>query len=170
MFSTLESKLTAAGETWSAQRVLDLFAGSGALGLEAMSRGAQDVVFVDKASAVASVLRENCHTVGVDPRSCHTMSVRTWLTQPRGEGSSFTMAFVDPPYALPSVELVELLGHVEKVLLPGALVVVERASGDPCPLSPGFEFLDERTYGDTTLWYGRCTRLQSGDPNAVEIT
>lgn len=172
MFSTLDAKLTASGTGWSKQHVLDLFAGSGALGLEAMSRGAHDVVFVDKSATVSSVLRENCRTVGVDPRSCRTKSVRAWLTHDNAhdnaESSPFTMVFVDPPYAFPTDELIEILALLENLLAPNALVVVERASSDSCPLSPGLEFLDERTYGDTTLWYGRSTRLPTGAPSAME--
>lgn len=151
MFATLESMLLREGRGWEGLRVADLFAGSGALGFEAASRGASSVVLVERARGALAVLRSNAEALGLAGCAVAAADAAAWCRAPRGP---FDLVLVDPPYDLPSGEVAVLLTALAPSLAPGAVIVVERRAGDPCPLPGGFE-ADERRYGDTVLWYGR---------------
>ena len=132
-------------------RVLDLFAGSGALGLEALSRGAATVTFVERHRGAVDVLRRNSATVGLSGSTVVTQPVDRALA---GElpGGPFDLVVADPPYHLPKAELTSLLTRLVVHLAPGATIVVERAARDgalpwPAVLHRG----DPRRYGDTAL-------------------
>jgi 16S rRNA (guanine966-N2)-methyltransferase len=132
-------------------RVLDLYAGSGGLGLEALSRGAEQVTFVERANASLTALRRNIETVGLPGTAVISDDAARIL---RGEvpGGPFDLVFADPPYRLPKAQLADLLADVVGHLAPGGTVVVERAARDGAPpwpteLNPG----DPRRYGDTAL-------------------
>ena len=137
-------------------RVLDLYAGSGALGLEALSRGAAEVVFVENAPRVVPVLRKNVATVGLPGTRVVAGSVPAVVAgAPLG---TFDVVLADPPYATPVGEVFGVLGGLAGGgwLAPGAVVVVERSARDapfewPTPLVA----LRERRYGEAMLRYGR---------------
>lgn len=134
------------------RRVLDLYAGSGALGFEALSRGAARAVFVERAARPAAVLRANIESLGLADRTRVVAGdARRALGRLASEGERFDLAFLDPPYA--SDELAGALGTLVSagLLAPGATVVVERGRRHPVPTVPGLVLLDERRYGDTVI-------------------
>ncbi|WP_347057603.1 16S rRNA (guanine(966)-N(2))-methyltransferase RsmD [Blastococcus sp. HT6-30] len=136
--------------------VLDLYAGSGALGLEALSRGAGTVVFVESGRAVLPVLRANLATVGLPGGRVVAGSVPAVVAGPAPQ--AFDVVLADPPYAVPTDEVRDVLRALvaRDWLAPGGVVVVERSSREqgwewPTPL----EGLRERRYGEAVLRYGR---------------
>jgi 16S rRNA (guanine966-N2)-methyltransferase len=143
--SALEARLGGlAGRT-----VLDLFAGTGAVGLELLSRGATSVTLVESDPLVAKVLRANVAAVGpaLGPGAANVVVGRAENVHLEGP---FDVVFVDPPYAL-DVDpiLLSAAGYVS------AVMVVERATRSADPVWPqGFEAPLARKYGDSTLWYG----------------
>ena len=133
--------------------VLDLFAGSGALGLEALSRGARSATFVEKARPAVLALAANARALGVEDQ---VTVVAGDVSAPVRGGRTYGLVFLDPPYDWSGVPLV-LKGLVTSgALVPGAWVVVEHATRDPAPVAPGpLEHRFDRTYGDTTLTFYR---------------
>lgn len=134
LFASLESLVDLNGT-----HVLDLFAGSGALGLEARSRGAADVILVDRAPAVTRVIAENIARVALPGVRCERAEVRTFL---RGPARPQDVVFIDPPYEVPAREVEEILGLLgDGWLTDGAVVVVERgtpgSSGPPATRMSG---------------------------------
>jgi 16S rRNA (guanine966-N2)-methyltransferase len=155
LFSTLESWDAIAGA-----RVLDLYAGSGALGLEAASRGAASVVLVERNAKAAALCRANAAAVGraVGPRSVSievaARSVRSHLTV---AGSPADLVLVDPPYDVSEAEIADDLAGVARILSPEGVLVVERSSRSPEPMWPaGVEAIRSRAYGETTLWFAEA--------------
>lgn len=136
--------------------VVDLYAGSGALGLEALSRGAASADLVERAPRAASVAQRNARTVAaaIGPDAVarvHRTSADAYLHTGPGP---FDLAFLDPPYDLDDDALAETLALLADVLAPGATVVVERASRSPEPRLPhALEPTRSKRYGDTTLWW-----------------
>jgi len=136
--------------------VLDLYAGSGALGLEALSRGAASAVFVESGAGVLPVLKDNLAAVGLPGGRVIAGSVPTVV---RGAPSgSFDLVLLDPPYTTPVDEVQEVLGALVSGgwLAPGAVLVVERSSREspwdwPTPLVG----LRDRRYGEAQLRYGQ---------------
>lgn len=131
--------------------VLDLFAGTGALGLEALSRGAAHVTFVERARPALTVLRSNIDTVGLPGTEIVASEVMTAL---RGAlaGRPFDLVLADPPYHHPNAEVSAFLEAVVDHLAPGGVVVVERTARDGAPTWPsGLLAGTPRRYGDTTL-------------------
>ncbi|MET7670577.1 RsmD family RNA methyltransferase, partial [Micromonospora luteifusca] len=136
----------------------DLYAGSGAVGLEALSRGARHVLLVESDPRAARVIRENVATLraGTAARLV-TGKVATVLAAGPG-GEAYDVVFADPPYAVPAEEITAVLTALVDGgwLAPDALVVVERSSR-----TRQFDWVDgitaerSRRYGETTLWYGR---------------
>jgi 16S rRNA (guanine966-N2)-methyltransferase len=131
-------------------RVLDLFAGSGALAIEALSRGARFALLVDNAAEARAVLRANVEAFGLGGVT------RIWRADATRLGSApaggpFALAFLDPPYGqgLAAPALASLIegGWLE----PDALCVVEEAARAEVPAPPGLASVDERTYGDTRI-------------------
>jgi len=152
IFSALESRDAVHGAT-----VLDLYAGSGALGLEAASRGAAEVVLVEKAKPAADVCRRNADAVtraarGHRPRIRVAMrAVGTYLESAVGP---FDLVFIDPPYDLGEGSLAHDLELLAPLLAADAVVVVERSSRSPEPQWPaGIAPERRRDYGETTLWW-----------------
>lgn len=137
-------------------RVLDLYAGSGALGLEAASRGAAAVTLVDSAKAAAAACRRNAATLGLGQVQVVAATVRSYLA---GEPTTaYDLVLVDPPYDVTEETLGELLAHLPRWLAEDAVVVVERSRRSPEPTWPtALERTDERRYGDTTLWFASTT-------------
>ena len=144
----------------SGRRVIDLFAGSGALGLEALSRGAAACLFVETDPAERGAIRDNIEALGVKGElfgrtRIHRRDATDLGPKPGGEGAPFDLAFLDPPYArgLGEAALTQLAGG--GWLAPGALAVLERGA-DEAPLdAAGFEPLDDRRYGAARVWFLR---------------
>ena len=141
-------------------RVLDLYAGSGAVGLEALSRGAAEALLIESDAAAVRVIRQNIETLGLPGASVIQDKVGRALRRGPGPGGPRDLVFADPPYAVTDGELGAVLVTLEAAgwLAPGALVVVERdaRSGVP-PWPPGYAQARSRTYGETVLWYGRAS-------------
>ena len=137
-------------------RVLDLYAGSGAVGLEALSRGAGHVLLVEQDARAARVIKENISSIGLPGAVLVTDRVERVLA--RGpDGDRYDVVFADPPYALAdaAVERVLVLLAEAGWLAPAALVVVERATrSGPVTWPDGFVPDRERRYGEATFWYG----------------
>lgn len=139
LFSSLGNQVTEA-------RVLDLFAGSGSLGLEALSRGAATVTFVERDRRVCDVLGKNIEAVGLGGEIVRG-DVARFLSAGVGEAD---LVFLDPPYAMSSEEVSGLFSKLEPWLAPGAIVVLHRRAGDPNPAT-NLEVDDDRSYGGTHL-------------------
>lgn len=136
-------------------RVLDLYAGSGALGLEALSRGAAHVQFVESNRGAAAVLSRNVEALGLPGAQVTTADVHAVL---RGDpGQPYDVVLADPPYALDEEALSGVLNALAggRWLAPAALVVVERPAKAVPPTWPDGVFaLTQRRYGDTAVYYG----------------
>ena len=139
-------------------RVLDLYAGSGALGLEALSRGAAEALLVDRDHAAARAIRANIDTLGFDGRAVLRQSPVAAVLAGPGPGDPFDLVLLDPPYDTPAadVEAVVLALVEGQWLARDATVVVERAAGSP-PLNwpPGWGSTWERCYGDTLVLFAQ---------------
>ncbi|MBI2249320.1 MAG: 16S rRNA (guanine(966)-N(2))-methyltransferase RsmD [Brevundimonas diminuta] len=137
-------------------RVIDLYAGSGALGFEALSRGAAFCLFVDTDDGARGAIRENMDAYGLFGRCrVHRRSATDLGPRPGSAGEAFTLAFLDPPYAkgLGEQTLARLLEG--GWLAPGAIVVFERGSDEPEIDTPGYERLDARDYGAARVLFLR---------------
>ena len=137
--------------------VLDAFAGSGALGLEALSRGAARAVFVESNPAAVAVIRANAESLGVSRASeVARDKVLPWLgrsTRPV-DLATFDLALLDPPYDLPPAELASTLAALVPRLTPRAAVVVEWSSRSEPPAWPrGLSATESKRYGETTVHY-----------------
>jgi 16S rRNA (guanine966-N2)-methyltransferase len=134
--------------------VLDLYAGSGAVGLEALSRGATDVLLVEADGRAAQVIRANIATLGLPGARVVNATVARVLAA--GPPREWDFVFADPPYAAPDQEIEAMLTALTLGwLAPGALVAVERASRSGAPTWPaGYEPDRSRRYGEATVWYG----------------
>ena len=137
-------------------RVIDLFAGSGALGFEALSRGAAFCLFVETDADARGAIRENVEAMGLfGVTRVHRRDATDLGIRPGGDGPPFDLAFLDPPYASGLGETaLECLAH-GGWLAPGAVVVFERGAAEaPFSLS-GFEPLDARDYGAARVHFLR---------------
>ncbi|GAA4430015.1 16S rRNA (guanine(966)-N(2))-methyltransferase RsmD [Georgenia halophila] len=132
--------------------VLDLYAGSGALGLEAASRGAARVTLVEYSRPSAALIRRNVAALGLAGVEVAASRVETFLG---GAARPADLALLDPPYDLDERRLGEVLTRLANGwLTDDAVVVVERSRRSPEPAWPlGLARLDERTYGDTRMWF-----------------
>jgi 16S rRNA (guanine966-N2)-methyltransferase len=129
-------------------RVLDLFAGSGALAIEALSRGASEATLVDTSRAALTAVRRNLDALGIEA-AVHRAAALRFLERARADARQYDLVFLDPPYRQAGSLSRELTGHLLPVLAPGARVVGESDRRDPLEL--GLELLDERRYGDTLI-------------------
>ena len=137
------------GDRITGARVIDLFAGTGALGLEALSRGARFALFVEDGTEARALIRENVHALGVAGISRIFRRDATRLGAAATE--SFTLAFLDPPYrkGLGEVALGGLAGG--GWLAPGALVVLEEAAAATLVVPEGYSLLETRPQGESQL-------------------
>jgi RNA methyltransferase, RsmD family len=152
LFATLATLLDLTGA-----RVLDLFAGSGAVGLEALSRGAEHALLVESDPRAARTVADNARALGLaGARVTQVAAGRVLAEGPSGAG--YDLVFADPPYSLADADLDALLASLvaHGWLAPGAVVVVERSSRGAGPNWPdSIEPVKNRRYGEGTLWYGR---------------
>ncbi|MDT0321204.1 16S rRNA (guanine(966)-N(2))-methyltransferase RsmD [Streptomyces sp. 8K308] len=150
--------------TWSAlwgpldgARVLDLYGGSGAVGLEALSRGAAHALLVEQDARAARTIRENIRALGLPGAEPRTARAEQLAATP-APGPPYDLAFLDPPYAVTDDDLREILLTLagNGWLAADAIVTVERSTrGGPFRWPAGFQELRSRRYGEGTLWYGR---------------
>jgi 16S rRNA (guanine966-N2)-methyltransferase len=160
LFSSLESLVG----PWHGLRMVDLYAGSGAVGLEAWSRGAASVVLVERDRRALAALRANVETVlsgaSASDRRAHEVTVAAVAVESfaAAPGPAHDVVFADPPYALADDDLAAVLLALDAAggIAEGGVVVVERSTRSATWRWPaGFEALRERSYGEGTLWYGR---------------
>jgi len=129
-------------------KVLDLYAGSGSFGLEALSRGAAAATFVEQGHRALDALRVNVESVSLGG-SVVTSSVRDFLER---SGASYDLVFVDPPWDMPSAELGSDLAALDRLVAADGEVVLSRRHGDePPPYPPGWRVATDRRYGDTRI-------------------
>jgi len=137
-------------------RVLDLYAGSGAVGLEALSRGAGHVLLVEQGARAVRVIKENIEAIGLPGAVLVADRVERALARGPG-GDRYDIVFADPPYALADAAVERVLSLLAEGgwLAPGALVIVERATrSGPVRWPDGFTPDRDRRYGEATFWYG----------------
>lgn len=151
LFNSLRSLLDVEGA-----RVLDLFAGSGAVGLEALSRGAATATFVESDRAAVAVLRRNVATVGLPGATVVARAAASVLAAE--SEAPYDLVFADPPYALSDADLDVLMRRLldGRWLAEDAVLIVERAARDePLSWPDGVAPVMNRRYGEGQLWYGR---------------
>ena len=150
LFSRLDHMNVLEGAT-----VLDLYAGTGALGLEALSRGASSATLVEKASGAARVATANVRSTGLSARVV-TADSRAYLGGRSAEPLSgeVDLVFIDPPYDIAEEEMTAVLEGLAPWIGPDALVVVERSTRAPAPTWPAFLVLeDTRAWGETVAYF-----------------
>ena len=177
LFSKLESYDIIRGA-----RVLDAFGGSGALGCEALSRGAASVTLLDTYPKAVAVIRKNVAAVekamgrnGVGSSGATGSAARVQqaqaLTYVKSASGSWDLVFLDPPYAVPNEQVSELLEALTPKLAEGAVVVVERSSRDAEPVwGEGLYCFSTRQHGETVLYYVEPDEVeeQTGDESSDE--
>jgi 16S rRNA (guanine(966)-N(2))-methyltransferase RsmD len=152
LFSTLETLTDLPGA-----RFADLYAGSGAVGLEAASRGAAAVLLVESDARAARVIAGNIAALGLGA-VCRLRTGKVAAVIAAGTDKPYDVVFADPPYGLEGGEITAVLTALvaHRWLADDAVVVVERATRDPDPIwPPGLVGDRGRRYGESTLWYGR---------------
>jgi len=164
----LFSTATAIRGTLEHCAVLDLYAGSGAVGLEALSRGAADVLLVEADSRAVRVIRANIAALGLPGARVVADRVDRALARGRCDQARRDFVFADPPYAAGQDEVERMLAALLEHgwLAPAALVVVERATrSGPPPWPRGFAPDRSRRYGEATLWYGLAAGADAAVPS-----
>ncbi|QNE17604.1 16S rRNA (guanine(966)-N(2))-methyltransferase RsmD [Kribbella qitaiheensis] len=151
MFSSLEAEFG----SFDGLAVMDLYAGSGAIGLEALSRGAARVVLVESDRTAADVVAANVKVVGLPGATVLTRPAEKVASGDNSAGP-FDLVFADPPYKLETLELQEVLTSLRDNgwLTEDAVVVVERGKREPWEWPEGFSALRDRKYGEARIWYG----------------
>lgn len=146
-----EAVFSMLGGRMDGERALDVFAGSGAMALEALSRGADSALMCDSSPRAAAIIRRNIEALGYGARA--RLIARDWRAALAGPGGGYTLVFIDPPYKRVE-EYARVLEHLARAgrLAPGARLVLEheaRLSLDGLPA--GYEALKPRRYGDTAI-------------------
>ncbi|MDG4792567.1 16S rRNA (guanine(966)-N(2))-methyltransferase RsmD [Micromonospora sp. WMMD1082] len=153
LFSSVQAEIDLDGA-----RFADLYAGSGAVGLEALSRGAAHVLLVESDPRAARVVRENVATLRAAPAARLVTGKVATVLAAGPDGGPYDVVFADPPYAVPGDAVTAMLTALvdEGWLAPDAMVVVERSGrSGPVEWVEGVTGQRSRRYGETTLWYGR---------------
>ena len=161
MFNILShGNFAASGLPFAGRPVLDAFAGTGALGLEALSRGASAAAFIETERDALAALRRNIAALGEEDR---TQIVAGDATRPPRAAFACALAFLDPPYhsglAASALSALAAAGW----LTPDALIVIEVAAREELLLPEGFTFMDERVYGAARIVFLRGERAPTGD-------
>ena len=152
------SVLSEFGGKLTGLHVMDLYAGSGALGLEALSRGAASVLLVESDARAAAVIKANVKVVALPGATVATDRVERLLARKQGDRvHAYDLVIADPPYAVTDTAVREVLELLVNGgwLADGALVIVERATrSGPVDWPPGYDEGKSRRYGEATFWYG----------------
>jgi 16S rRNA (guanine966-N2)-methyltransferase len=151
LFDVLAARL---GPSLGSARVLDLFAGSGALGLEALSRGACHAVFVESGRDALRILNANVEALGAGDRATVIAGDAMGAAVPRAVSAGpFTLLLLDPPYRIDRAEVAQLLDRMaaSHALVPGALATVEHASAAGAPEPASLEWVRTYRYGETAI-------------------
>jgi 16S rRNA (guanine966-N2)-methyltransferase len=145
--------------------VLDLYAGTGALGIEALSRGAAHATFVERERDALRALEQNVEALGLSAvATVHRCPVDRAVGRVAA-GTGFTLVFLDPPYADAAAAAVQLVA-MGPVIAPSATVVFEHSSRDAVPALAGFDCTDSRVYGDTQVsFFARPEAAEIADPS-----
>jgi 16S rRNA (guanine966-N2)-methyltransferase len=143
-----EALFSILGDAVDGATVLDLFAGSGALGIEALSRGAAEAVFVDSSAAAIRAVRVNLEALGLEAET-HRADARAYLRAARDAARQYDLVFLDPPYLAAERLAPGLSEAIGPLLRPGGRVVSE--SDRRAPLGLDLPLRDERRYGDTLI-------------------
>jgi 16S rRNA (guanine966-N2)-methyltransferase len=153
LFSALDARLG----SLAGLRFLDMYAGSGAVGLEARSRGAASVTLVESNRSVAAVIRANVQALGLDAITVIAAKAERMSAEAPPDGS-FDVAFFDPPYSVATTRVTSLLADLLGAgwfTSDGWLVVERDSRGADLAWPDGMEAVQSRRYGETLLWYGR---------------
>lgn len=159
LFDILSSKYI---ESWEKVRVADLFAGTGALGLEALSRGTRACFFVEKNRSSLEILRKNLAlakglncTLRVRPTDVYSFLKKVWKEE---DGFSADVVFADPPYAKGHMKrLLTALSRDDSLLADDAIIAIEEDKREFFSNLPGLRLLEKRVYGDTALFFIKRT-------------
>ena len=175
MFASIESRLHADGRGWSDIQVCDLWAGSGALALEAWSRGAVRVVAIDASKAAVDTITSNAARLGAHAGAQGVGVVRANVSTSVSSAPAagcFDLVLADPPYETPTDSIQRDLraAWASGWFAPEAIVVVERSAKAPSPFPEVFSQVEQRAYGDTALWYGRVSVSEATTNAAVKST
>lgn len=135
-----------------ATRVLDLFAGTGAVGIEALSRGAKSALFVENSVEGRSLLWENIDALGLHGRARILRRDATDLG-PASNIEPFQLVFADPPYGKGLGEKALFAAHAGGWLAPGAVAILEERADAHVIVDPVFKFIEERSFGDTKMYF-----------------
>jgi 16S rRNA (guanine966-N2)-methyltransferase len=144
-------------------RVLDLFSGSGAFGIESISRGAAEAVLIEKDLRAADTLHTNVANFGIKNARVVIADAFTDVAQKSGRGT-FDVVFIDPPYSFEDQDVDTLIANLVQNdwLNEYAVIVVERGSRSQVQWPDSVEELRKKVYGDTSIWYGQY--LTNEDP------
>lgn len=147
------------GEAVAGARVLDLFAGSGALGIEALSRGAASATLVEKEARAVEAIHANLAKTRLQGAQVHTLDIFSFLHR-LAAPESFDLILADPPYAKQKGDRdfgAELLAEpaLARALAPGGWFILEKLPGAPVPAGSGWELIRERRYGATEVAFLR---------------
>lgn len=138
-------------------QVLDIFAGSGALGIEALSRGARQVTFVEKSAPAAKIICRNLAALKLSDRArVATADAVAFLNARVGEelAGEYDLVLIDPPYDLPAQIVEEVLVGLAHWITPDTLIVLEASTRAPLPTLPGFLVMEQtKKYGETTVYF-----------------
>jgi 16S rRNA (guanine966-N2)-methyltransferase len=169
LFSSLQSRLVADGLDWADICVLDLYAGSGALGLEALSRGAREVWLVENNRAAAAVIASNIEALGISGAHVLSSDAGAVARVRPTSAAPATIVLADPPYEVANSVMHTLVADLDAAgwLAEDAHVVIERPAGEPASPFPAGWVTQSRRMGDTVLWYGRGV---GEDGSAIEYS
>jgi 16S rRNA (guanine(966)-N(2))-methyltransferase RsmD len=161
IFNILQNRLSLRGA-----QVLDLFAGSGSLGFEALSRGAARVVFVDDWQGATKVIEENSKLLHCEDR-CEIIKADVYRFLRHAQGQ-YDLVFVDPPYRLESAPDLPHKILEEGLLSPAGLIIMEHATRTNIPTNGSFSLLSERTFGSTTVSFFSSINTNSVEPPTAQ--
>ena len=145
------SVFSALGSAVEGARVLDLYAGSGSLGIEALSRGSRSAVFVEKSHAALAALRSNVKAMGVTAAGRVVPRKVERFVAHHQEREGFDIVFADPPWDISSDQLATILATVGGWLNPEGVVIITRRAGDAIPVISGLGVNDQRRHGDAQI-------------------
>jgi 16S rRNA (guanine966-N2)-methyltransferase len=141
-----EALFSALGDRVGGAQVLDLYAGAGGIGIEALSRGAALAVFVERGRRALDALGRNLKTVGFTNGTVIGQSVEAFVATAQGD---YDLVFCDPPWAVATDEVEQIMADVDRITVPGAEFIVQRRAADRVPVPPpGWRHVTTRRYGD----------------------